>query len=265
MADKECRQGGLYYTRGLIPLETKEFIDKFSDLDNDLTKLSAIADYRKKHAPELDVEIEVIPHSHHITSITMNAVVKDVLTGKLQLAYESDPYLMLRQLGDYTSLRKYDAAMSGVAKELTIYNAGYIRANNRYRLEDTSMVGINRKWKNNSNNIVIWWNCDDDKYRWEISVIEVLGKTTYYYADDPTGTKDPWDLDWKFVLDEDGVPLDKNRSLPKFESGSIDLRYLDLFPSYSSDLQTVMNNITLRQAMKALFPIDSVKDGDTTV
>lgn len=265
MADKECRQGGLYYTRGLIPLETKEFIDKFSDIDNDLTKLSAIAEYRKKHAPELDVEIEVIPHSHHITSITMNAVVKDVLTGKLQLAYESDPYMMLRQLEDYTSLRKYDAAMSGVAKELTIYNAGYIRANNRYRLEDISMVGINRKWKNNSNNIVIWWNCDDDKYRWEISVIEVLGKTTYYYADDPTGTKDPWDLDWNFVLDEDGVPLDKNRSLPKFESGSIDLRYLDLFPSYSSDLQTVMNNITLRQAMKALFPIDSVKDGDTTV
>lgn len=267
-AEEECRQGGLYYTRGSVPLETKDFIDKFYDINDDLVKLSAIAEYRKKHAPILDPEIEVIPHSHHITSIVMNALVKDVLTGRKQLAYESDPYMMLKQLDEYLTLKKYDAAMTGVATELTVYNAGYQRANNRYKLEDTSMTGINRKWRNDSTNVIIWWNCDDSKYRWEISVIGILGpssQTTYYYANDPTGTKDPWDLEWHFVVDDDGVPLDKNQSLPSFESGAIDLRYLDLFPSYSSDLHMVANDITLRQAMKALFPIDSVKDGDTVV
>lgn len=264
-ATTECRQGGLYYTRGLIPLETKEFVDKYLDINDDLVKLSAIAEYHRKNAPILPPEIEVIPYSHHIVSIMMNAVVNDVLTKKKVLGYESDPYVMLKQLTDYESLRKYDAAMSGVAKDLTVSNAGYQRANNTYKLEDVSMIGLNRKWINNSNNVVIWWNCDDDLHRWELSTFNYLGKTAYYYAIDPDGSKDPWTLQWHYVLDEDGVPVDKNQSLPVFEVGVIDLRYLDLFPSYSSDLHAVMDDIVLRQAMKALFPIDSVQDGDTTV
>lgn len=259
----ECRQGGLYQTRGLVPITTHEFVDKYLDIDDDLKKLNAITEYRKENAPVLEPEIEVIPYSHHIASITMNAVVKDVLTGKKTLAYESDPFMMLKQLTEYESLKQYDAAMSGIAKELTITKAGYVRANNTYKLENASMTGINRKWINTANNIIIWWNCEDEKHRWEISVVGLLSKTTYYYADDPTGTKDPWELEWKYAVDASGVPIDTNLSLPVVESGSIDLNYLDLFPSYSSDLKQVMDDITLRQAMRALFPIDDVKDGDT--
>lgn len=259
----ECRQGGLYGTRGLVPLETKEFIDKHSDINIDLERLAAIAEYRRKNAPVLEPEIEVIPYSHHIASITMNAIVKDVLTGKKILSYESDPYLMLNQLEEYESMKKYDAALSGVAKELRITNAGYTKANNVYKLEDATMTGINRKWVNASNNVIVWWNCDDDEYRWEIATVGVLGKTAYYYADDPTGTKDPWLLEWKFVLDEKGQPIDKNKSLPIVDSSCIDLRYLDLFPSYSSDLHQVMEDVALRQAIRALFPVDDIRDGDT--
>lgn len=260
---KECRQGGLYYTRGLVPLITKEFIDKFLLIDDDLDKLSAIAEYRKANAPLIEPEIEVIEHSHHIASITMNAIVNDVITGVKKLAYESDPRAMLKQLTEYESLKKYDAAMSGVAKELIISKAGYKRANNVYKPEDYSMTGINRKWVNASTNVIIWWNCDDDKHRWEISVLDLLGKTAYYYADDPEGKHDPWNLEWHHVLDNNGIPVDKNGSIPEISSGYIDLRYLDLFPSYSSDLKTVMNDITLRQAMRALFPVDDTKDGAT--
>ena len=262
----ECRQGGLYLTRGFVPFETDKFVSKYRDIEDDLKKLHAIAEYRKDNAPVLDPELEVIPYSHHIASITMNAVVKDVLTGRKQLAYESDPFMMLKQLTEYDSLKKYDTAMSGIARELTISKAGYIRANNTYQLEQAGMSGINRKWVNKSNNIIIWWNCEDDKHRWEIALIDpILGKVAYYYAKDPDGTKNPWELEWEYVLDANGSPVDAAQSLPVVTSGSVDLKYMDLFPSYSSDLKLVMNDITLRQAMRALFPVNDIKDGDTTV
>ena len=134
-----------------------------------------------------------------------------------------------------------------------------------YKLEDSSMTGLNRKWVNRATNVIVWWNCEDDKHRWELAVIEPLQKTAYYYALDPDGSKDPWLLEWHCIFDQNGNPIDSEQKVPHFESGMIDLRYLDLFPSYSSDLHQVMDDITLRQAMRALFPVDHVKDGDTAL
>jgi hypothetical protein len=51
--------------------------------------------------------------------------------------------------------------------------------------------------------------------------------------------------------------------IPEFLKGALDLQYIDLFPSYSSDLHVIVDDITLRQAIKAIFPVDSVIDGDT--
>ena len=260
-----CRQGGLYYTRGFVPIETKEYIDRFLSIETDIVKLAAIAEYRKKNAPPIAPEIEVIPHSHHITSITMNAVVKDVLTGVKSLAYESDPSMMLRQLSEYESMKKYDAAMTGVAKELILDGAGYAPINNTYKLIDPSATGNRRRWVSQTYNVVVYCNYNQTTgtYRWEIATFNMLGQTVYYYATDPTGMNDPWELEWNLELDGEGNPIDINQKIPKIDSGNIDLRYLDLFPSYSSDLHFVVKDVVLKQAMRALFPVDDVTDGDT--
>ena len=79
----------------------------------------------------------------------------------------------------------------------------------------------------------------------------------YYYANDPDGSHDPWTLKWKSVSSD-------NNPVPELLNGMLDLRYIDLFPSYSSDLHVVADDRALRQAMIALFPVDAIRDGDTT-
>ena len=250
-----CRQGALYGVRGLIPSEAKEFLDQFSTNEEDVRKLTAIAEYIRSRVPEYPRSVEVIEHSHHIASIMMNAIVKDVLTGKKRINYTTDMKEMREQLKEYSSLRKYDAAMTGVAMNLTIFNAGSSIVNNTYLMFNPEAVGLDRMWRNETNRIRLWWNCETK--RWEISsTVATQPNYIYYYADDPEGKFDPWDLDWE--VGPVGVG-----HIPEFLKGALDLQYIDLFPSYSSDLHVIVDDITLRQAIKAIFPVDSVIDGDT--
>ena len=252
---ENARQGSLYGVRGYIPVEAKEFVDRFATSESDITKLTAIAEYIRSMVRDEEPTLEVIEHSHHIASITMAAIVKDVITGNKRLNYDTDHYNMLGQLEEYLTLRKYDAAMTGIATDLTIYNAGSTIVNNTYKLFDKESKGLNRTWRNDNIRLRVWWNCDTK--RWEISsTVATKPNYTYYYADDEEGKFNPWDLHWQVAEYGEG-------NVPKFLEGMLDLRYIDLFPSYSSSLHVVMNDVALRQAIKAVFPFDSVRDGDT--
>jgi hypothetical protein len=252
---EHTRQGALYGIRGLIPTEAKEFLDRFMSNDSDIQKLTAIAEYIRSRANTDGAIVEVIPYSHHIASITMNAIVNDVLTGKRRLNYDTDPKAMLDQLTEYLPLKKYDAAMLGVATDLTVYGAGSSIVNNTYKMFNTEAIGLDRMWKNETIRMRIWWNCNTK--RWEISsTVATQPDFIYYYADDPEGKYDPWNLAWEVGPKGAG-------HVPNFLEGALDLQYIDLFPSYSSDLHVVVDDVALRQAIKAIFPVDSVRDGDT--
>ncbi len=257
-SDYNTRQGGLYKTRGLVPIESIDFVDQYWSNETDITRMALICEYLRTLEPIEVPNISLIQKSHHITSITMNALVKDVLSGVKRLNYDSSDEGMLKQIPEYLELEQYDAAMTGVAKELTLTNAGVSKINNTYTLSDSSMKDLNRVWKNTSNWITIMWNCTEDTKRWEIKDTSGLSSTVYYYAADVDGSHDPWNLTW-VAVDTSYEPV------PVVESGSLDLRFIDLFPSYSSDLQPVTTNVALKRAMEALYPTDSIKDGDTTI
>ena len=251
------RQGGLYYTRGLVPIEVIQFVNRYWNNSEDIRKMQLICEYLKENAVALPDTRIVLQKSHHIASITMAALVHDVLNGTKHLAYEIDALQMRKQLEEYISLKKYDAAMTGISSELIISGAGVAQVNNVYTMTDTAATGLNRKWENNSSRIKVWWNCDRRTKRWEIANTIATNQVVYYYANDPDGSHDPWTLKWKSAASE-------NSPIPIIESGALDLRYIDLFPSYSSDLHVVADDRTLRQAMIALFPSDTIRDGDTT-
>ena len=253
----QTRQGALYYTRGLVPLEAVRFVDNYWNNTEDIRKMHLICQYLKLIAPELPTDRVLLQKSHHITSITMSALIHDVLNGTKRLSYEPDASMMSAQVEEYLSLRKYDTAMTGIASELTLIKAGISHVNNVYRLTDPEAKGLNRKWVNNVAHVKVWWNCDRKTKRWEIVSTIGINPTVYYYANDPDGSHDPWTLKWKSVSSD-------NNPVPELLNGMLDLRYIDLFPSYSSDLHVVADDRALRQAMIALFPVDAIRDGDTT-
>lgn len=250
-----CRQGALYGVRGYVPSEAKEFLDRFLSNEEDIRKLTAIAEYIRSRVVDGTPSLEVIEYSHHIASITMNAIVNDVLTGKKRLNYEDNVVEMRNQISEYNSLKKYDSVMTGVATELTIFGAGSSVVNNTYKMFDTTATGTDRMWRNDTVRLAVRWSANRE--RWEIiSTVATKPNDIYYFSTGPSDRFDPWDLNWEVGSVGQGA-------VPRFTEGALDLRYIDLFPSYSSDLHVVIDDIVLRQAIKAIFPVDSIRDGDT--
>lgn len=255
---EECRQGGIYVARGLISREILKFMDRYISMDEDLRKLTNIDKYLRSLDSGLTTDIERIPESHHITSLTMAAVVNDVLKGLKTLNYSPDYMSMLNQVTEYLPIKNYDAAMNGISTELYVTNAGVLKANNAFKIADTTKKGSERKWINTTYKLQIAWNCANGLHRWELKSVVAHDIEVLYYAEDLHGDQQPWKLTW-VAAKQDYVPA------PKVESGALDLTYIDLFPSYSSDLHIVTDDRSLRQVMKALFPTDNIRDGATVI
>lgn len=248
------RNGALYCSRGIVPSRTADFIEQYKDGIEDIEKLAHIVEYMRSLVTSEDSTISVIEHSHHITSISTNCLIKDVITGKKELYWTSAVNQIEEMLQEYRTLSKYDPAISGSIKDIEITNAGSAIVNDRYHLTDVTATGNDRIWTSSTGKCDVTYNTALS--RWEISVYTIYGKSVYYYATSETEA-DPWDLGWN-----KGNGVSK---MPVFSSQSINHNYVDVLPSYTSDMHEVEEDIMLRRCVNTLLPTDTTKDGATTL
>ena len=248
------RNGALYGSRGVIPSKTIQFINKYKDNIEDVEKLTKIVNYVRSLAPDGDLGITVINHSHHITSITTNCLVKDVITGAKDLSWTEAQNAIDDMVAEYRDLAKYDPALSGAVKDIFVTLAGTAIVNDRYHQTDITAIGNNRVWENTNHRCTIAYN--SNLSRWELLVNTILGVKVYYYATS-NNANDPWNLGWMKDVGDAPMPVIRNDGL--------DGKFLDIAPSYTSDIHEVEEDIMLRRCIAALLPADTTKDGATTL
>ena len=249
----DFRNGALYGLRGVVPSRTRSFIEKYKDNIDDLEKLAKIVKYIRS-LDEQTYDKTVIAHSHHITSIAANCLVKDVITGAKELYWTAAANQIEEQISEYRTLSKYDPALNGSLKDLAIESSGSDIVNDKYRLTDITATGNDRVWRTGNNKCILAFNTS--KNRWEISVNSIYGMKVYYYATS-NDEHDPWNLG---LAKEDGA-----LPLPIINNEGVDTKYVDVLPSYTSDIHEVEEDIMLRRCIDALLPADTTKDGATTL
>ena len=250
----EYRNGALYGSRGVIPSVTAKFIDKYKDNMDDLEKIAKIIKYIRSLNQETTEENTIISHSHHLTSITTNCLIKDVITGAKELYWTSARNQIEEQIAEYKSMFKYDPIVSGAVKDIFVTASGTDMINDRYHLVELSASGHDRIWINTNNRCSIEYSTSN--HRWEILVNTIFGKKVYYYAT-ADNELDPWNLGWARNEGEAPVPVIINEG--------IDKQFIDAFPSYTSDEHEADEDIMLRRCVDVLLPPDAIKDGATTL
>ena len=201
-------------------------------------------------------QLSVIPHSHHITSVVANCLVKDVMTDVVHLSNTSIESDIVHILDRYKSMKKYDPAFNGVLHDITVENSGSVIVDGSYYLVDGDAKGHDRVWKNRSNSGLTSLRYNDASSRWEFVYTSRYSSTVYYYAN-VYGEHEPWNLIW--VRENGALPV------PKITINGFDSRFVDVFPSYTSDLHEVNTDVMLRRCIDYLLSKDSVTDGATTI
>ena len=250
------RNGALYSMRGVVPTETIEFIEKYKDNSADLYKLNCIARYMRMLNPLTENDLSVIQHSHHITSIAANCLVKDVMTGDVTLHTTTAENEIRAMIAPYESLKKYDPVFNGALYDITISGSGSVVIDGSYYLVDRTANGSDRVWKNRANNGMSTLSYNSNSQRWELAVTSRYSRIVYYYSLSPMD-HDPWTLVWS--KQAGALPV------PEILMKGLDSRFVDIMPSYTSDMHDVPNDIMLRRCLKVLLPTDATKDGVTTI
>ena len=250
----DYRNGALYCSRGTLPTRTAEFIEQYKDNIDDIEKLAKIVKYIRSLNPDQDYELTVIEHSHHITSISTNCLIKDVITGAKELYWTSARNQIEEMIAEYRTLAKYDPSISGAIRDIEISAAGTALVNDKYHLVESTATGAGRVWTNTNNKCTIAYNTELS--RWEILVATIYGKKVYYYAASEQA-HDPWGLRWSKA--EGSAPM------PAFVNYGLNHKFVDILPSYTSDMHEVEEDIMLRRCVDVLLPTDTIKDGATTL
>lgn len=248
------RNGALYCSRGIIPTKTAYFVEKYLDSVQDVEKLARIVNYIRSLDKAEDPDITVISHSHHITSITTNCLIKDVITGAKELYWTSAKNQINEMVEEYRSMAKYDSAISGSVKDIEISSSGSAIINDKYHLVEITATGNDREWTNTNGKCFVSYN--EKLSRWEIVVVTIYGKSVYYHAVS-ADTRNPWELRWVRENGESPIPV--------FTNYGINHKFVDILPSYTSDIHEVEEDIMLRRCVDALLPTDTTKDGATTL
>lgn len=258
--DEDVRKNAFVYHRGICPHWLVDVLDTYGDRNADIERLGIIIDYLESLKPTTYPEFIVTDRSHHITSVIINKVYEDVLSGKLVLAYDADEKKMLNQIKEYLALIDEDPAMSGSSASIVAVGAGSEIVNTTYNPVTKFINGYNkgsdRVWMSMDRNLKISWYPKNDilNGRW---VIESMNgsNTDYYFAIDNDGNDDPWNLVWN-----KGTLGTGNN--PKLKDGKLNLRFIDIDPSYTEVPYSDINQYkSILQVMKGLFPEDSTKDG----
>ena len=98
--------GALFMAKTDIPPTVRKYL-KEEYLAEDIERFGKIMNYFSKLTPD-DPAIYTIPHSHRIYSVYLNAIIDDVLEGRLVIPSETDIHRLLEYVVDYEYLKKYD-------------------------------------------------------------------------------------------------------------------------------------------------------------
>ena len=104
--DLVYRQGAPYEIATRIPRIVKDFIDTYHGND-DREHMLAINEYFYGVKHKID-GIILLPYSHQIYSIYMDTIIRDIITGTLQVALDPDIPRLVRQVKAYEYLKQYD-------------------------------------------------------------------------------------------------------------------------------------------------------------
>lgn len=241
-----AREGAIYYLRSMAPRNTVEFVDKYGLVpgeirrtqDVDIERLTAIIKFFRARTG-VDNSIYLIQHSHHVHSLVLNEVVKDVLNESSELTYSDNKDTMLAQIASALTLRSYDPVLTGIINSVEIYGAQQAIVNGTYMAQDIASRGTFRKWHNNDADIFLEY--DANSSTWEIKKDTAEGTIVYYKsAEDKNGKLDPWNLSWATaknidksmpVLREIGETFDEIRIMNISGEYSGSYRLYDLYPT----------------------------------
>ena len=100
--------------------------------DFDTERCLAILNYFKRNRSHTS-ELVVIPHSHHIYSVVMNEIIRDLLNGTLVLPYDADVSRMKEQVSGYLTAESQDVALAGNHNAIVCRDAGLTKVNQEYQ------------------------------------------------------------------------------------------------------------------------------------
>ena len=115
----DTNRGALYEVKTFLPITVRAVLRE-SYLAADLERFKQIVDYFVRLTPD-DPDRYTMPYSHHIASVYLNAIVDDILDGRLTIPANTDISYILPYLTDYDYLKPFDLALSyKEERELTI-------------------------------------------------------------------------------------------------------------------------------------------------
>lgn len=257
------RAGALFKIRTMVPRCVKDFVDNIglTDQENrinettDITRIVTIVDFFRGRL-DTDESVRVIEHSHHIYSLVMNEIIKDALAGTITLIHEPVRADMMAQVAAYLSIQDYDVALSGSFNTIVVSHAQQPSINGTYTNTTKNVVGRYRIWECLGARTRIIYS--DIQKRWLLRSSNIALPTIFYVSEeDSTGQQDPWHMTWAAVDTGDA-------SVPLLQSGNLNLKYIDLMPSYRTN-ETYSSDLynCLRAIVNSLFAVDAIKDGET--
>ena len=179
----------------------------------------------------------------------MNEIIKDVLSGNLTLTYDADIDKMQNQIQEYLTVKDQDPAIRGTIGTLTVYKATNSLVNAVYKIMDEASVGKTRVWLSSNSVVQLKWS----NGKWMLRSIYKNIIEPYYYAEDIDGDHDPWTLTW--------VSTDESETSPSIYSGNLNLKFIDILPSYKvSEIYDATTYRLIKYLAKAILPADAVKD-----
>ena len=251
----EHREGGFVYLRSMVPHWLFETMNQYGDKSNDINTLNTILKYFEKVNPHDYPDKVVLPYSHHITSVVLNAVIRDIVDGKFTLVYDPSDESMLSQISEYMDIKHQDAGLVGLYCDIYADGADFGLVNTHYKLLDLNVQGSARIWNNFERDLQIRYvgKSGNKPGRWVIENTE--NKERYYHAIDRTGSEDPWNLNWVVSSSELGGKA------PILRGGQINLRFIDFDSSYAEITNLSIDQVkAIKRLAEALLPVDSATD-----
>jgi len=179
----------------------------------------------------------------------MTKILKDYLGGTLVVSPGDN---LNTKLANYLAVVDYDLALQNNKLPIIVSRSGDSATNGTYTIVDSKKRGLERVWSLGNNRI----QYDTSSYRW------VLTKSSVVVFSSSVCVKpyDPWLLLWESATPGVAVPV--------IDSEGIDLRYIDVFPSYrtydlpaTSSSGYVAKYNLLKSIMNLVFPTDKIQDG----
>lgn len=104
--DNGYRQGAPYEISTRLPTLVKDFVDLYHGND-DMARMIELNEYfyGLKHTLEGMI---ILPYSHEIYSIYLNTIIRDIIYGTFDIAYDPDLPRLLQQVTPYDYLKKFD-------------------------------------------------------------------------------------------------------------------------------------------------------------